>query len=323
MRSPKTPIASGSRPSSREANNHAEDVSVLLVELVEQLDAMVAYWDGDQRCRYANGAYKQWFGRDWQELTGISLRELLGPLYAMNLQYIEAAYRGEKQVFERAIPTPDGTGVRHSLSTYFPRVVDGTVQGIFVHVADVEPLKRLQIELRAARDLAEALALRDPLTGLANRRMFADRLAEGIRRAKRTGERIYALSIDIDYFKSVNDTYGHAAGDRLLIEIAARINSCFRDYDTVARIGGDEFCVLVSGIVSDERMRTLVERLLQSATRPIAIGGQVLVPGLSIGVADYPQCGPAGDALLLASDRALYAAKDAGRNCFRFADYGA
>jgi len=297
-----------------------EAAPALLAELVEHLDAMVAYWDGDQRCRFANRAYKDWFGRGRQELMGISLRELLGPLYEMNLPHIEAAYRGERQVFERAIPRPDGSGVRHSLATYMPRVVDGQVLGMFVHVADVEPLKRLELQLKAARDVAEALALHDPLTGLPNRRLLQDRLTEAILRGKRTEERVYVLSIDVDHFKLVNDTYGHAGGDRLLIEFAARIKSCMRDYDTVARIGGDEFLVLVADIAFDEGIEALVARLLQTVRQPVSIDGAVLKPGLSVGIAEFPRHGLTSDSLMLASDRALYAAKRAGRNCFRFAD---
>jgi PAS domain S-box-containing protein len=148
---------------------------------------MVAYWDRDQRCRFANQAYKSWFGRGRAELLGISLEELLGPLYALNLPHIDAAYRGERQVFERAIPRPDGDGVRHSLATYVPHIVEGRVEGIFVHVADVEPLKRLEQELKLARDEAERLATHDHLNGLPNRRLLEDRLVEVIRRAKRTG----------------------------------------------------------------------------------------------------------------------------------------
>ena len=308
-----------SDPIARPVLENLESTGDLLVDLVHHLDAMLAYWDADQRCRFANRAYTDWFGRGQHELIGISLKELLGPIYEMNRPHIEAAYRGERQVFERAIPWPDGSGVRHSLATYIPRVIDGQVLGIFVHVADVEPLKRLERELEAARDAAQSLALHDVLTGLPNRRLLQERLAEAMLRSKRTQELLYVLSIDVDDFKSVNDTYGHAGGDTCLIKIAARIKSCLREYDTVARIGGDEFLVLVGGVPAGEKIETLVERILQSSGEPISLDNGILRPRISIGVAQFPMHGQSADEVMNASDRALYAAKNAGRSCFRVA----
>lgn len=292
------------------------DTGQLLLELVDHLDAMVAYWDSQQVCRFANMAYKDWFGRGRKELLGTTLRELLGPLYDINLPHIRAAYRGERQVFERAIPRPDGNGMRHSLATYIPRIVDGQVVGMFVHVADVEPIKRLEMELKAAKEVAEKLATHDYLTGLPNRLLLRDRIDEAIARATRTGEKVYLMAIDIDNFKLVNDSFGHPAGDRFLVEIAARIKACVRDYDTVARIGGDEFVVLTSGVPLSDGIEALATRMLESARQPFQLGQAILVPSISIGVAEFPRHGSTLESLTLASDRALYSAKQAGRNCF-------
>lgn len=294
----------------------------LLLELVDHLDAMVAYWDGRQVCRFGNMAYRDWFGRGRKELLGITLKELLGPLYELNLPHIEAAYRGERQVFERAIPRPDGSGVRHSLATYVPRVVDGQVVGMFVHVADVEPMKRLELELLAAKEEAEKLATHDYLTGLPNRLLLRDRVDEAIARAGRTGETLFLLGIDVDNFKRVNDSCGHPAGDRLLVEVAARIKSCVRDYDTVARMGGDEFVVLTAGVPLEGGIEALALRMLESARQPFQLDQTSLTPTISIGIAEFPRHGTTLDALMLASDRALYAAKKAGRDGFAVADAG-
>jgi diguanylate cyclase (GGDEF)-like protein/PAS domain S-box-containing protein len=294
---------------------HKDDAGHLLIELVDNLDALVAYWDINQVCRFANQAYKEWFGRGRSELLGVSLRELLGPsLYAMNLPHIEAAYRGERQVFERAIPRPAG-GVRNSLATYIPRVVNGRAVGMFVHVADVEPLKTLELQLKAAKEKAEESATHDFLTGLPNRVLLNLRIDDAVARAKRTGETAHLMSIDVDKLKSINDTYGHAAGDRFLIEIASRLTTCVREYDTVTRLGGDEFILLTTGIASEE-IGSFAGRILESARQPYSIGDAVVSPGLSIGIAVYPQHGQTAEALMAASDRALYAAKAAGRNRF-------
>ena len=301
----------------------AEDMGELLIELVDHIDAMVAYWDADQRCRFANQAYESWFGRGRQELLGISLAELLGPsLYALNLPHIEAAYRGERRVFERAIPRPDGSGIRHSLATYIPRLADGQVIGMFVHVADVAPLKQLELEVKAARDEAEKLATHDYLTGLPNRRLLDDRMDEAIRRARRSGEHVFALSVDVDRFKLINDTYGHATGDEVLIEIAARVAACVRESDTVARLGGDELFLLVQGAGLHGGIESLAERILRAVRRPCVVDGNAMTPAVSIGIAEFPRHGETAGALMLASDHALYAAKQAGRNRFCIADRG-
>lgn len=294
----------------------ANETESLLLELVDHLDAMVAYWDGQQVCRFANMAYKQWFGRGREQLLGITLKELLGPLYEKNLVHIEAAYRGERQVFERAIPRPDGSGMRHSLATYIPRLVNNQVAGIFVHVADVDRMKQLEMELETANDQLEELATHDFLTGLPNRRLLDDRFNEAIERAKRTGENFYVLCVDVDNFKQINDCYGHAFGDQYLVEIASRIKSCTRAHDTVARIGGDEFLILATSIPSDEGIVSLATRLVDSAHQPYEIGQIALTPSISVGVAKYPEHGAMQHLILLSADRALYAAKEAGRNCF-------
>ncbi len=295
----------------------------LLLELVDRLDAMVAYWDAEQVCRFANMAYRDWFGRGRKELLGVTLRDLLGEaLYEKNRPHIQAAYRGERQVFERAIPRPDGSGLRHSLATYIPRVVGGRVVGMFVHVADVEPIKRLEAALLAAKEEAERLATHDYLTGLPNRLLLRDRIEEAISRARRSGEKVYLLGIDVDNFKQVNDGYGHPAGDSFLIEVARRIQSCVRDYDTVARIGGDEFVVLTTGPALPDDIQALAARMLEAARQPYPIGAAVLAPGICIGIAEFPRHGATLESLMLASDRALYLAKQAGRNCFMLAEAG-
>ena len=122
----------------------------LALRVADSIPAMIAYWNADQVCLFANDAYRAWFGKGRREIVGTSMRELLGPIYELNLPYILAALAGEPQVFERSIPRPDGNGVRESLATYTPDIVDGVVQGFFVHVADVTPMKALQRELEAA-----------------------------------------------------------------------------------------------------------------------------------------------------------------------------
>lgn len=287
--------------------------------VVDHIPAMVAYWDQDEVCVFANRAYRDWFGKTRNELIGSRLKDLLGPLYALNLPHIQATYRGEIQHFEREIPTPDGR-VRHSIATYTPDIVNGRVRGIFVHVADVTALKQVERELRAAKEEAQKLATHDFLTGLPNRALLMDRITHAITVAKRKNEVIAILSIDLDAFKRINDTYGHVEGDRVLVEIANRMKGAVRESDTLARLGGDEFLTLSVEITSPALIKIIAERLMEAVRPPIRLAGEVYMPAISLGIALYPDNGSTPEALIANSDRALYAAKKLGKNCYVFSD---
>jgi diguanylate cyclase (GGDEF)-like protein/PAS domain S-box-containing protein len=301
-------------------HHHAvREIHAIALKLVDHLDAMVAYWDMDQVCVFANNAYRDWFGRSKQQMAGITLEGLLGPIYPKNLPYIRAAYDGQVQVFEREIPTPDGK-IRYSLATYTPHIIDGKVHGIFVHVADVTPLKRLEHELLAAKAKAEQLATHDFLTGLPNRVLLVDRIVQALALAERKGQIVAVLSVDMDDFKKVNDTYGHGAGDRLLIEIASRMKDSVRDADTVTRLGGDEFVVVAPELECVAEVETMADRILERVRQPFQLGEATMSPTFSLGIALYPRHGTTPEALISGSDRALYVAKKRGKNCYAFAN---
>ncbi|QNA44761.1 PAS domain-containing protein [Lacibacter sediminis] len=134
-------------------DNHSfRELNELGLLVSDQVTAMLAYWDKDLISRFANNAYHEWFGRTREEMMNkMHISELLGPLYEKNLPYIKAALAGEKQVFEREIPIPNGSGTRHSLATYIPDVRDGEVIGFFVHVADVTHVKKLEQQLTQSK----------------------------------------------------------------------------------------------------------------------------------------------------------------------------
>lgn len=296
----------------------AGEIHQIVLQLVDHLDAMVAYWDADQVCVFANNAYHDWFGMTRQNLIGMRLEELLGPLYLKNLPYIRAAYKGQKQVFEREIPGPDGR-IRHGLATYTPHLVGGQVRGIFVHVADVTPLKALERELRIAKAKAEEAAVHDFLTGLPNRVLLLERINQALAIAKRNHELVALLSLDVDDFKKVNDTWGHSVGDQLLIELASRLKRSLRASETVTRLGGDEFLVLVPGVESETQVEILTGRILERLSQPFELQEATLSPTFSLGIAFYPRDGETPEALIASSDRALYIAKRLGKNRYAFA----
>jgi diguanylate cyclase (GGDEF)-like protein len=151
----------------------------------------------------------------------------------------------------------------------------------------------------------------DALTGLPNRMMAFDRINLEIHRARRTGQRFAVLFIDLDNFKSVNDTLGHAFGDELLAAIGAKLQESLREADTVARLGGDEFLILVPEVVSEVEIERIAERLLQSVSEPRDLNGRKVVIHCSVGIAIYPDNGESVETLMANADNAMYQAKAA------------
>jgi diguanylate cyclase (GGDEF)-like protein/PAS domain S-box-containing protein len=295
-----------------------DDLCEIVLTLVDHLDAMVAYWDANQVCLFANNAYREWFGKSKAQVIGLTMEELLGPLYPRNRPYIEAALSGRRQVFEREIPGPDGI-VRHSLATYTPHIVDGVVQGIAVLVANVTPLKVLEQELKEAKDRAEHLATHDFLTGLPNRALLFDRIQQALEQAERHRQLVAAINVDVDDFKRINDAYGHLEGDRLLLEVASRMQREARELDTVSRWGGDEFMLVVPDIASIAEAETFAHRMLDRLRQECRLAGATVLPTFSVGIALYPIDGTTPDELIASSDRAMYVAKKLGKNRYVFA----
>jgi len=175
--------------------------------------------------------------------------------------------------------------------------------------ADVVVLRDLR-ERRAAQDRIRHMAHHDALTGLANRALFTDRLGHALVQAKRTvGESLAVLYLDLDRFKAVNDSTGHAAGDALLCQVAARLHEILREGDTVARLGGDEFAVVQVGGPLPASAAALAQRLIDSLCSPFEHDGQELSVGVSIGIALYPADGATVETLLQNADTAMYRAK--------------
>lgn len=177
-------------------------------------------------------------------------------------------------------------------------------------------LSNVVVDLQASKAQAEHLAFYDVLTGLANRALFNDRLDQALARARR-GSPCALLSLDLDRFKQVNDSLGHAAGDALIREFAVRLNSLVRASDTVARIGGDEFSILVSDTGRREDVEMLCERILAAVRDPFVLYGNSVFVGVSIGVVLVPEAGLDRGDLIRKADIALYKAKSDGRDRYR------
>jgi diguanylate cyclase (GGDEF)-like protein len=171
---------------------------------------------------------------------------------------------------------------------------------------------------KTAEERAHYVAHHDGLTRLVNRRVFNERLQEATMLATIDQRQLAVLYLDLDRFKQVNDTRGHEVGDRLLIEASQRMEGVTRPTDTVARIGGDEFAMIVPSLDSPETAAHLAERLIQALAKPFVIDQEVTTIGASVGIALFPHHGETVDALLRKADEALYEAKHGGRNTYRF-----
>ncbi len=166
----------------------------------------------------------------------------------------------------------------------------------------------------------ETLATHDTLTGLPNRMLFRDRLEQSLIRARRSGTLVGVMFIDLDRFKRVNDTLGHASGDQLICEVARRLKSSAREEDVVARLGGDEFVLVINGAADVNGLLRVVEKTLAAVAEPCVISGRELFCSCSIGISVYPNDGLTPDDLLKHADTAMYHAKNNGRNRFQLYD---
>ncbi len=171
-----------------------------------------------------------------------------------------------------------------------------------------------------AKDRLYELANHDSLTGLPNRALCKDRLQQAIALARRANGSVGVLFIDLDRFKEINDTLGHAIGDQLLMDFSWRLVHAIRDGDTAARLGGDEFVVIAPGLAREDDIRIVADKIIQSLTEPFVIDGRDLYVGASVGVAVYPTHGKSGEDLLRQADTAMYAAKGHGGNACHFFD---
>lgn len=184
--------------------------------------------------------------------------------------------------------------------------------------ARTRELEDANARLRESESQLKSLAHHDSLTGLANRLLLGDRLDQAIERAARNHEPVAILVLDLDGFKPINDQLGHAAGDDILKTIARRLQATVRAADTVARVGGDEFVVVLENLQSPHFAEHVAEKLVAELAQPVVLRGRSFRVTASVGIAIYPKDGSDRQALLEGADRAMYAAKNAGRNCYAF-----
>lgn len=185
----------------------------------------------------------------------------------------------------------------------------GTVVGLVCVLNDITELKNSELKLKQ-------MALHDPLTGLANRHLFFDRLDLATHEAERSGGKFALLFLDLDKFKPVNDTLGHDIGDLVLKNVATRLQHLVRAGDTVARMGGDEFTIILNGLHSDEDAEKIADKIIQRIAIPFTFGNISCNLGVSIGITLFPDHGTLAEQLINRADQSMYLAKAQGRNTY-------
>jgi diguanylate cyclase (GGDEF)-like protein len=173
-------------------------------------------------------------------------------------------------------------------------------------------------ELTTAKHYLEQLALHDSLTGLDNRLLLMEKLAESLATVHRYNAQSAIIYLDLDGFKPINDTFGHETGDLVLIEVAKRLKSCVREIDTVARLGGDEFVVLLHNLNDTDTVQQIANRIIETTNASINLFGKTVNVGVSMGIAFIPQDGKYPHQLLKNADKAMYLAKQQGKNQYQF-----
>lgn len=282
----------------------------LLSDILENVSASIYMKDRRGRYLFANRVLQEIFNAPRNEIIGFDDSKFYDAGTAANISNsdLKVLKSGERLRMEEVIPNPLTAQTRIYLTTRIPlRHEEGEIYAICCIATDITEQKEAEEKMRK-------MAQYDALTKLPNRALFNDRLQQAFTISRRSHQHFGLMYIDLDKFKPVNDTYGHEAGDLLLKEAAVRMQSCIRQSDTVARIGGDEFVVLLTSIKDEKDAFEIGEKIRHSLNLPFAILGKTLNIGSSIGVAIYPQHGNDEKALVKNADVAMYYAKENGRN---------
>jgi diguanylate cyclase (GGDEF)-like protein len=268
----------------------------------------VAVVDAEGRFSFANDVCARLLAwGDGADLLGRSWREVHDPEEAARLEREGFAPARSGQAWRGKATARRHDGVHVPLDLVITPLGGGCL---------ALALRDLSEERRAEEGLL-ALVYRDPLTGLPNRRLFEDRLAIALAQAHRYRHRLAVIFLDLDRFKQVNDTLGHAAGDALLKAVSERLAASVREGDTVARLAGDEFTLLLPGIHYAEDLATISRKLVEALRQPFHLDGQPVRVTASGGISLYPEDGEEAETLLKSADTAMYRAKERGRDNFQ------
>lgn len=287
----------------------SEDILRVSSAVYSAMGESIVICDAKNHILLANDAFRALTGFSEEDLLGNGFSDFLvkrhgARSYSDIFTSLDAVGRWEGQAW---IKVREGSEELRFLSVYSTFDKDGVPLQRVALVSDVT-------DQRKARELINQQANFDALTGLPNRRLMLDRLEQLIKQSTRSQTSLAVIYIDLDSFKDVNDSRGHDFGDELLKVVAQRLRSEVRDTDTVARIGGDEFVILLGQLDRPEKVDLIIRQLIKSLGEPIPIQGQMVYVTASFGISMFPTDGDDGKTLLLAADQAMYAAKSNGKN---------
>jgi diguanylate cyclase (GGDEF)-like protein/PAS domain S-box-containing protein len=286
-----------------------------LRDITNNVPVIISYIDADHRMQFVNETFHEWMGVAPEDAVGRKLIEVIGPvLHGQRRHSVERALKGERVVFE--VESEMRGQLRCLQNVYIPDVQpDGSVAGLYAVASDVTALKQVERRLNE-------LARIDALTNLPNRRQLEEKLDQAVKRSRRSGRPMAVLFLDIDHFKQVNDRHGHGVGDEVLKEFADRLVHCVRATDTVARLAGDEFVIVLEGL-NDSAEAQLVARKIGQALGPAfgeAAAGLTLSSSIGVAFVDAgTQVTP--EEIIAKADEALYRAKRAGRATFAVTEW--
>jgi diguanylate cyclase (GGDEF)-like protein/PAS domain S-box-containing protein len=294
-------------------HTYVADSERLFRAMFDRSPIAIALLSEDQRITRVNVAFEKLLGRAAAELIGCLPAELSQPDPGPARRSADEAASSRGQ-YEIHFSRPDGSEVWGRMSSTPLEAESITGPGVvLIQIEDITILRTMQARFAYA-------ATHDRLTGLANRALVLDQLAATLTDVQHEGDqdRVAAFYCDLDSFKEINDTLGHAAGDQLLVEVARRLELTAREHDTVGRLGGDEFVMIASPVPSAAQAAGIAARLMRAVQQPVDFDGDPVCPLMSIGVA-LSGPGATADQLLADADRAMYAAKAAGGGRWRLA----
>ena len=297
------------------AEQALRETNQFATEIIQNAGEGIVVYDRNLR-------YRVW-NRFMEELTGRSAEEVMGRFAPDIFPHIREQHVDEllqRALHGEAVSSPDvhywipGTDRSGWVSAIYRPHFDsrGKIAGVIGLIRDIT-------ERKAAEQQIEYQAYHDALTGLANRRLFQEHLTLALALAQRRSRLVAVLFLDLDHFKLVNDSLGHSVGDALLRQVAARLKSSVREGDTVARVGGDEFTIVLQELGKREDAGVVAQKVLRTIADPIDVGGHRLYVTTSIGITLFPDDGDDAETLLKNADNAMYRAKAEGRNMYQMA----
>ncbi len=287
-----------------------------LQSIVQNSSDLIAILAADGTIRTLTGSVEVVFGPEWQSAIGTRLLDRVHPddaaLLSAFLERVAVQESGGSQALDWRIRRADGSfGYVETVATNL--LADERLQGVVLTARDVDERKAFEEQLRHR-------AFHDPLTQLANRALFYDRIEHALSRKARDDQRVSVLFLDLDDFKVINDELGHAVGDELLVGVSRRLRACLRSADTAARLGGDEFGVLLEAVSGPNEPVQAAERIMAAFSEPFTIHGEHVEVALSIGLTVSQPGDPNVDELLRQADLAMYTAKRQGKRRWQLYD---